>query len=87
MDMAPLTQRGESNLDLACSIKGMYRILDLASEQGSRGLGEHTSRTGALVLIIDLVLVDKIIMSQNSLEAPINNVCPGPYVSMTKDNF
>ena len=27
-------------LDLAYSIKGMYRILDLISEQGSGGLGE-----------------------------------------------
>lgn len=28
------------NLDLSRSIKGMYRILDLISEQGSAGLGE-----------------------------------------------
>ncbi|KAG8216261.1 hypothetical protein J3R82DRAFT_8304 [Butyriboletus roseoflavus] len=32
-------QRDE--MDLAHSIKGMYRILDLISEQGSGGLGEH----------------------------------------------
>ena len=82
--MAPL-QRGE--VDLACSIKGMYRVLDLTSEQGSGGLGEYTSQTGACVLIIDLVSVDKIIISQNSLEAFINNVCPGAYVSTTKVDF
>jgi hypothetical protein len=74
-------------MDLAYSIKGMYRILDLISEQGSGGLGEYPSQTGALVLTIDLVSVDKIIISQNSLEAFINNVCPGAYLSMTKVNF
>ncbi|KAI9455502.1 hypothetical protein HD554DRAFT_2207426 [Boletus coccyginus] len=56
-------------LDLAYSIKGMYRILDLISEQGSGGL------------------VDKIIISQDSLGAFINSVCPGAYGSMTKVNF
>ncbi|KAG9310080.1 hypothetical protein JVU11DRAFT_9688 [Chiua virens] len=56
-------------LDLAYSIKGMYRVLDLISEQGSGGL------------------VDKIIISQDSLEAFINTVSPGAYASMTKVNF
>ena len=82
---APPLQRDE--LDLAYSIKGMYRILDLISEQGSGGLGEYSSQTCALVLMIGLVLVDKVIISQNSLEAFINNVCPGAYVSITKVNF
>ncbi|KAH0834250.1 hypothetical protein J3R83DRAFT_11583 [Lanmaoa asiatica] len=58
-----------NELDLAYSIKGMYRILDLISEQGSGGL------------------IDKIIISQNSLEAFINSVCPDAYSSMTKVNF
>ncbi|KAF8548835.1 hypothetical protein OG21DRAFT_670471 [Imleria badia] len=66
IDVSPL-QRDE--LDLAYSIKGMYRILDLISEQGSGGL------------------VDKIIISQDSLKAYINSVCPDAYVSMTKVNF
>ncbi|KAI6097344.1 hypothetical protein EDD16DRAFT_604216 [Pisolithus croceorrhizus] len=55
--------------DLASSVKGLYRILDLISEQGSGGL------------------VDKIIISQNSLKAFINIVCPGAYASLTKVNF
>ena len=37
--------------------------------------------------MIALVSVDKIIITQNSLEAFINSVCPGAYVSMTKVNF
>ncbi|KAF9231332.1 hypothetical protein BU15DRAFT_68422 [Melanogaster broomeanus] len=44
--------------------------------------------------ILDLIterggggLVDKIIISQNSVEAFINTVCPGAYVSVTKVNF
>jgi hypothetical protein len=84
IDTPPL-QRDES--DLAYSIKGMYRILDLISEQGSGGLGEYPSQTGLLVLMIVLESVDKIIISQHSLEAFINNVCPGAYLSMTKVNF
>ncbi|KAH7884451.1 hypothetical protein F5I97DRAFT_1937890 [Phlebopus sp. FC_14] len=56
-------------LDLAHYIKGIYRVLDLISEQGSSGL------------------VDKIIISQVSLAAFINTVCPGAYASMTKINF
>ena len=74
-------------LDLVYSIKGMYRILDLISEQGSGGLGEYHSQIGAFVLIIDLVSVDKIIISQNSLKAFMNDVCQGAYISMTKVNF
>ncbi|KAG6331499.1 hypothetical protein ID866_7590 [Astraeus odoratus] len=57
------------DLDLAFSIKGLYRVLDLITEQGSGGL------------------VDKIIISQHSLKAFVNTVCPGAYASMTKVNF
>ncbi|KAG1725515.1 hypothetical protein EDB19DRAFT_1643996 [Suillus lakei] len=57
--------------DLVQSIDGMYRVLDLINEQGSGGL----------------VLVDKVIIAQDSLRAFINSVCPGTYVSMTKVNF
>ncbi|KAF8122291.1 hypothetical protein EV363DRAFT_1404993 [Boletus edulis] len=71
VDEENLTDRQihRDEFDLAYRTKGMYRILDLISEQGSGGL------------------VDKIIISQNSLEAFINNVCPGAYASMTKVNF
>ncbi|KAI6027006.1 hypothetical protein EDC04DRAFT_213613 [Pisolithus marmoratus] len=55
--------------DLARSIPGLYRILDLVTEQGSGGL------------------VDKIIISQNSLKEFINTISPGAYASMTKVNF
>ena len=41
----------------------------------------------AVVFIAGLALVDKIIISQNSLEAFINSVCPGAYASMTKVDF
>ncbi|KIJ06916.1 hypothetical protein PAXINDRAFT_19882 [Paxillus involutus ATCC 200175] len=56
-------------LDLAYSIKGMYRILDLITEQGSGGL------------------VDKIIISHDSLAAFITTIDPRAYASMTKINF
>jgi len=32
------------DLDLACSITGLYRILDLITEQGSGGLGNLLRR-------------------------------------------
>lgn len=81
---APPLQHDE--LDMAHSIKGMYRVLDLISEQGSGGLGEYP-QSARRVLIINLVSVDKVIISQNSLEAFISSICPGAYVSMTKVNF
>ncbi|KAH7882034.1 hypothetical protein F5I97DRAFT_1988573, partial [Phlebopus sp. FC_14] len=55
--------------DLCSSIKGMYRILDLITEQGSSGL------------------VDKIIISQDSLKAFINGIKPGAYHSLVKVDF
>ncbi|KAI0959615.1 hypothetical protein AcW1_004397 [Taiwanofungus camphoratus] len=57
------------SLDIVSSIKGMYRILDLISEQGSGGL------------------VDKVIISQESLGRFINDLLPGAYVSMTRVDF
>ncbi|KAF7982845.1 hypothetical protein HWV62_25812 [Athelia sp. TMB] len=57
------------DLDLAHKIEGMYRILDLISEQGSGGL------------------VDKIIISQDSLREFINTLSPGAYSSLTKVDF
>lgn len=36
---APQDPNSPSDLDLSHSIKGMYRILDLVSEQGSGGIG------------------------------------------------
>ncbi|OJA15113.1 hypothetical protein AZE42_09078 [Rhizopogon vesiculosus] len=72
--------------DLVQSINGMYRVLDLISEQGSGGLGD-------IVIIAkssytdSYPLVDKIIIAQDSLRTFINTVCPGAYVSMTKVNF
>lgn len=46
----PHLQRDE--LDLAYSIRGMYRILDLISEQGSGGLGEYSTQLIALQITI-----------------------------------
>ena len=76
------------DLDLACSITGLYRILDLITEQGVGGLGSTYSlswptRSHSLVPIS----VGKIIIPQNPLGAFINTVCPGAYASMTKVNF
>ncbi|KAH8094847.1 hypothetical protein BXZ70DRAFT_339404 [Cristinia sonorae] len=55
--------------DLISEVRGMYRILDLVSEQGSGGL------------------VDKIVISQESLGRFINSIKPGTYTSMTKVAF
>ena len=85
MDIDALLQRDE--VDLALSIKGMYRILDLISEQGSGGLSEFLTQNRACFPSIDLSSADKIIISQDSLAAFINSVCPGAHVSITKVNF
>ncbi|KAI6035786.1 hypothetical protein EDC04DRAFT_2604872 [Pisolithus marmoratus] len=65
--------------DLARSIPGLYRILELVTEQGSGGLAWGTALTPSQV--------DKIIISQNSLKEFINTISPGAYASMTKVNF
>jgi hypothetical protein len=36
--------------DLSPSIKGMYRLLDLITEQGNDGLGEHLPVTVGITL-------------------------------------
>jgi len=53
----------------SCPVRGMYRLLDLITEQGSSGL------------------VDKIVISQESLQAFINALSPGAYSSITRVNF
>ncbi|KAJ7491893.1 hypothetical protein FB451DRAFT_510870 [Mycena latifolia] len=55
--------------DLMSSVNGMFRVLDLISENGSGGL------------------VNKIIISQDSLKAFINELSPGAYASLTKVDF
>ncbi|KAF5381827.1 hypothetical protein D9757_008331 [Collybiopsis confluens] len=79
------------NPDLAQTIRGMYRILDLISEQGSGGLGKDESflcNISQPNLTADhLFSVDKIIITQDSLERFINDVVPGAYTSMTKVDF
>jgi hypothetical protein len=64
----------------------MYRLLDLITELGSSGLGNclflghQFSRT-------QRILVDKIVIAQQSLQAFINALSPGAYSSITKVNF
>jgi hypothetical protein len=53
-------------MDLLSRIKGMYRLLELFSEQGSGGV------------------VDKIIISQESVSQLIEQLHPGAYLSLTK---
>lgn len=53
-------------MDLLPRVKGMYRLLELFTEQGSGGV------------------VDKIIISQNSVADLVNELFPGAYSSLTK---
>jgi hypothetical protein len=39
----PIVNPQSSRLDLAASVKGMYRLLDLINESGSNGYGEEPS--------------------------------------------
>ena len=74
------------SLDLSHVIKGMYRILDLICEQGSGGLGKLSCSLQLANPHIYLS-VDKIIISQDSLRAFIDDICPGAYASLTKVDF
>jgi hypothetical protein len=75
--------------DLAEKIKGMYRLLDLISESGSNGCGNEPFPDSLLVSSIKLsvIVVDKVIIAQDSLKRFINTICPESYASLTKVNF
>ncbi|KAF8306077.1 hypothetical protein DL93DRAFT_2172249 [Clavulina sp. PMI_390] len=65
----PMTGPIIPDLDLLPRIKGMYRLLELFSEQGSGGV------------------VDKIIISQESVSQLVEQFYPGAYSSLTKIDF
>ena len=75
----------ETDTDLLSRIHGLYRLLDLISEQGSGGAGmmivSNMTRWNSLHL---LWKVDKIIISQESVAKLVNDIRPGAYTSMTK---
>ncbi|KAJ7016426.1 hypothetical protein C8F04DRAFT_981687 [Mycena alexandri] len=58
--------------DLMYSVNGMFRALELVSEEGRYGVGG---------------LINKVLISQESLQAFINELSPGAYSSMTKVDF
>ncbi|KAI0292619.1 hypothetical protein B0F90DRAFT_1671124 [Multifurca ochricompacta] len=71
--------------DSSLPARGMYRLLDLITEQGSGGLGNLFFGLTMLTLIVPLV--DKIVIAQESLQGFINALSPGAYSSITKVNF
>jgi hypothetical protein len=72
--------------DPSCPAKGMYRLLDLITEQGSSGLGSCLSWAIGSHTLMHLI-VDKIVIAQQSLQAFISALSPGAYSSITKVNF
>jgi hypothetical protein len=76
-------------MDLAEKINGMYRLLDLISESGSNGCGNELFPDSLLVSSIKLfvIVVDKVIIAQDSLKRFINTICPESYASLTKVDF
>ena len=76
-------------MDLAEKIKGMYRQLDLISESGSNGCGNKPFPDLLLVFSIrhSVIVVDKVIIAQDSLKRFINTICPDSYASLTKVDF
>lgn len=75
--------------DLVYRVTGLYRILDLISEQGSGGLGKshlaHISYKSSGPHGISVV--DKVVIAQEHLGRLMNNISPGVYSSMTKVDF
>lgn len=75
-------------MDLVDEVTGMYRLLDLISESGSNGYGKNfwsVLRNGFMTLI--RLLVDKVIIAQDSLQRFINATSPGAYTSIAKVDF
>jgi hypothetical protein len=71
---------------LACPVKGMYCLLELITGQGSSGLGNHLFQ-GYWLSRTHRILVDKVVIAQQSLQAFIDALSPGAYSSITKVNF
>ncbi len=76
-------------MDLAEKIEGMYRLLDLIRESGSNGCGNEHFPDSLLASSIkfSVIVVDKVIIAQDSLKRFINTICPESYASLTKVDF
>lgn len=91
--MAKATQQGSANdgkgaaIDLMKYVKGMYRIFDLVSEQGSGGIGTCPSIPWDNKSWSYITVNNKVIIDQDSLQIFINTLCPGAYTSITKVDF
>jgi len=79
-------QKRPLHKDPSCPVKGMYRLLDLITEQGSSGLGNNFLLAMSFLTLMEFI-VDKIVIAQESLQAFINALSPGSYSSITKVNF
>jgi hypothetical protein len=68
----------EPSLDLLDRIPGMFRLLDLVTEQGSNGIGQFLS---VITLSSKYFTVDKILIAQDSVARFANLIHPGSYQS------
>lgn len=75
------------SLDLVTCIDGMFRILDLVSEQGSGGLGMFFFKSEGMVCLTCILAVDKIVIAQVELSRFLNELYPGAYTSLTKVDY
>jgi hypothetical protein len=79
------------SLDLVTCVDGMFRILDLVSEQGSGGLGMFFFLSffpeDTVCLTCVLIAVDKIVIAQAELSRFLNELYPGAYTSLTKVDY
>ncbi len=73
--------------DPSCPIKGMYRLLDLITKQGSSDPGNIQFPRRSLHRTHGVPSADEIVIAQESLRAFINALSPGAYSSITKINF
>jgi hypothetical protein len=73
--------------DLADAVRGLYRVLDLVSEEGSGGLGASFCSKLIQMQFSCSIAVDKVIIDQESFGRFVNDICPGAYSSMTKVDF
>ena len=85
-DRVPARKPSPPPEDPSYPVKGMYRLLDLITEQGSSGLSNSLSLAISSLALIHFT-VDKIVIAQQSLQAFINALSPGAYSSITKVNF
>jgi hypothetical protein len=83
--MSESTQDETTSLDLLDRIPGMFRLLDLVEEAGSRGINQSLLLSVLLILSLRWT-APNIVIAQESVARFANRIQPGSYRSLIQVN-